>query len=94
MRGSPHDVKAAKQTVSLTISSDVYAHAKKLGINASQVAEDALIQQVARPKAAQLQLEIRQDLAAADSYMARHGSFAEMVHQHYLDNEEDIDGSV
>lgn len=89
MRGPPHDVKAAKQTVSLTINSDVYAQAKKLGINASQVAEDALIQQVARRKAELLQVEIRQDLAAADSYTAKHGSFAEMVRQHYNGNEED-----
>ena len=89
MRRPPHDVKAAKQTVSLTINSDVYAQAKKLGINASQVAEEALIQDVARRKAEQLQVEIRQDLEAANSYMAKHGSFAEMVRQHYRDSDED-----
>jgi antitoxin CcdA len=81
-------VKAAKQTVSLTINSDVYAQAKKLGINASQVAEEALIQQVARRKAEQLQAEIRQDLEAANAYMAKHGSFAEMVREHYRDDTE------
>lgn len=75
--------------MSLTINSDLYAQAKKLGINASQVAEEALIQQVARRKTEQLQVEIRQDLAAASSYMAKHGSFAEMVRQHYLDKDED-----
>jgi hypothetical protein len=37
---------------------------------------------------AQLQAEIRQDLDAVSSYIARHGSFAEMVRQHYQDNEE------
>jgi antitoxin CcdA len=89
VRRPPHDVKAAKQTVSLTINSDVYAQAKKLGINASQVAEEALIQDVARRKAEQLQVEIRQDLEAANSYMAKHGSFAEMVRQHYRDSDED-----
>ena len=83
MRAPHHDVKAAKQTVSLTINSDLYAVAKKLGINASQVAEEALIQQVARRKAEQLQVEIRQDLEAANAYIAKHGSFAEMVRQHY-----------
>lgn len=75
--------------MSLTINSGLYAQAKKLGINASQVAEEALIQQVARRKTEQLQVEIRQDLAAASSYMAKHGSFAEMVRQHYLDKDED-----
>jgi len=88
VRGPPHDVKAAKQTVSLTINSDLYALAKKLGINASQVAEEALIQHVARRKAEQLQVEIRQDLEAASTYIAKHGSFAEMVRQHYHDNDE------
>lgn len=89
MRSPPHDVKAAKQTVSLTINSDLYAQAKKLGINASQVAEEALIQQVARLKAEQLQVEVRQDLEAASAYIAKHGSFAEMVRQHYHDNDEE-----
>ncbi|HEU4733631.1 MAG TPA: type II toxin-antitoxin system CcdA family antitoxin [Kofleriaceae bacterium] len=69
--------------MSLTINSDVYAQAKELGINASQVAEEALIQHVARRRAEQLQAEIRQDLAAASSYMARHGSFADLVREHY-----------
>jgi antitoxin CcdA len=88
VRSPPHDVKAAKQTVSLTINSDLYAQAKKLGINTSQVAEEALIQQVARRRAEQLQVEIRQDLDAASSYIAKHGSFAEMVRQHYSDDVE------
>ena len=38
----PYDLKAAKQTVSLTVNSDLYAKAKSFGINASQVAEEAL----------------------------------------------------
>jgi antitoxin CcdA len=83
VRAPPHDTKAAKRTVSLTLNSDLYAQAKKLGINVSQVAEEAVIQQVARRKAAQVQAEIQQDLEAANAYMAKHGSFAEMVRQHY-----------
>lgn len=88
MRNPPYDAKAAKQTVSLTINSDLYAQAKKLGINASQIAEEALAQQVARRKAEQLKAEIRQDLEAVNSYMAKHGSFAEMVRQHYHGDED------
>jgi hypothetical protein len=49
----------------------------------------ALIRQVARRKGEQLQIEIRQDLEAASAYMAKHGSFAEMVRQHYHDSDED-----
>jgi antitoxin CcdA len=89
VRRPPYDVKAAKQTVSLTINSDLYAQAKKLGINTSQVAEEALIQQVSRHRAEQLEAEIRQDLEAANAYAAKHGSFAEMVRQHYRDHGED-----
>ncbi|HSK05537.1 MAG TPA: type II toxin-antitoxin system CcdA family antitoxin [Kofleriaceae bacterium] len=89
MRGPPHDVKAAKQTVSLTINSDLYAQARRLGINASQIAEGALVQEVARRKAERLQAEILQDLEAASSYIARHGSFADMVREHYRERDED-----
>jgi antitoxin CcdA len=89
VRNPPHDIKAAKQTVSLTINSDLYAQAKKLGINASQVAEEALAQQVARRKAEQLRAEIRQDLEAMNAYIDKHGSFAEMVREHYRDRDEE-----
>jgi len=75
--------------VSLTINSHLYALVKKLGINASQVAEEALIQHVTRLQAEQLQAEIRQDLEAASTDIAKHGSFAEMVRQHYHSNEEE-----
>jgi len=88
VRNPPYDVKATKQTVSLTINSELYAQAKKLGINASQVAEEALAQEVARRKAEQLKAEIRQDLEAVNSYMAKHGSFAEMVREHYHGDED------
>ena len=87
VRPLPHDVKATKQTVSLTINSDLYAQVKKLGINASQVAQEALTQEVARRKAEQLQAEIRQDLEAASTYIDKHGSFAEMVREHYADED-------
>lgn len=83
MRSSPYDIKAAKQTVSVTINSDLYAQAKGLGINASQVAEEALADEVAQYKAKRLKGEIQQDLQALDAYESEHGSFAEMVREHY-----------
>ena len=88
---SPHfNVQAPKQTVSLTINSDLYAHARKLGVNTSQVAEQALINEVARRRAELLGVEIRQDLAACKAYAVQHGSFADMVREHYrsADNNE------
>ncbi|MGH8220743.1 MAG: type II toxin-antitoxin system CcdA family antitoxin [Steroidobacteraceae bacterium] len=65
------------------MNSDLYAQAKRLGINASQIAEESLGQEVARLNAERLREEIRRDLEALDTYEAKHGSFAEMVREHY-----------
>ena len=78
-----YNVKAPKQTVSLTINSDLYTQAKGLGLNASQIAEEALAAELARRHAERIQAEIREDLEASNAYMAKHGSFAEMVRAHY-----------
>jgi post-segregation antitoxin (ccd killing protein) len=83
MRHPAYDPKAAKQTVSVTINSDLYAQAKGFGVNASQVAEEALANEVARRKAEQIKAEIQRDLEALDAYESKHGSFAEMVREHY-----------
>jgi antitoxin CcdA len=89
MRSPVYNLKAAKQTVSLTINSDLYAQARRLEINASQVAEEALGQEVARRKAEQLKEEVRRDLEALDAYEAKHGSFAEMARDHYRPADDD-----
>lgn len=89
MRSPSYDTKATKQTVSLTVNSDLFAQAKRLGINASQVAEEALAQAVGRHRAEQLKAEIRRDLEALDAYEAKHGSFAEMVREHYQNTDDE-----
>ena len=83
MRVPPHDVTAAKRTVSLTLNSDLYARAKRLGINASHVAEAALTVEVARRQAELVRADIARDLDAVSAYEAKHGSFAEMAREHY-----------
>jgi post-segregation antitoxin (ccd killing protein) len=88
MRSPLYDPKTAKQTVSVTLNADLYAQAKRFGINASQVAEEALAQEVARHKAEQLKAEIRQDIEALDAYEAKYGSFPEMVREHYATSDE------
>jgi post-segregation antitoxin (ccd killing protein) len=93
MRYPFYDAKAAKQTVSLTINSDLYTQAKGLGINASQVAEESLAQELAKRKAEQLKAEIRQDLEALDAYEAKHGSFTAMVREHYQTTDDSEPGS-
>ncbi len=75
--------KATKQTVSLTINSGIYAEAKKLGINASEIAEQALAREVARRRVEVIKAEIAQDIAACDAYQRKHGSFAEMMREYF-----------
>jgi post-segregation antitoxin (ccd killing protein) len=90
MRDPLFDPKATKQTVSITLNSDLYAKAKSIGINASKVAEEALAHEYAQQRSEVLAAELRQDLAAIDRYAEEHGSFADLVREHY----EREDGAV
>jgi post-segregation antitoxin (ccd killing protein) len=90
MRDPLFDPKAPKQTVSVTLNSDLYAKAKSLGLNASRVAEEALVEAYSRRLAEEMKAELRQDLAAAESYADEHGRFADFVREQYQNN----DGSV
>jgi post-segregation antitoxin (ccd killing protein) len=56
-RAEFYDRSAGKKTVRLTINSDLARRVREVGINASQVAEEAL--------AARLEQQIREDLALA-----------------------------
>ncbi len=68
-----YNVKAPKQTVSLTINSDLYTQAKGLGLNASQIAEEAIAAELARRHAERIQSEIREDLEASNGYTGKRG---------------------
>ncbi len=76
---------APKQTVSLTINSDLFARIKSMGINASRIAEEALAQELERQRRAQIEAGVRADIAAVNAYEEQHGSFAEHVRRHYGD---------
>jgi post-segregation antitoxin (ccd killing protein) len=82
--------KAPKQTVSITLNSDLYAKAKGMGINASKVAEEALAHEYSARRSEALRAEIRDELAALEKFEAQHGSFPELVRAHY----ERDDGAV
>ena len=90
MRKPLFDSKAAKQTVSVTLNSDLYAKTKSMGINASKVAEEALASKYAELTSEALLAELRRGLAAVESYADEHGSFADLVRDHY----ESGDGAV
>ena len=83
MRNPLFEPKAPKQTVSITLNSDLYAKAKNAGINTSKVAEEALAHEYAQRCAAALAEELRQDLAAIERYAEEHGSFPDLVREHY-----------
>jgi post-segregation antitoxin (ccd killing protein) len=83
MRRPLFDPKAAKQTVSITLNSDLYAKAKSMGINASRVAEEALSSKYAELSSEALLADLRRGLAAVQSYADQHGSFSEVVREHY-----------
>ena len=88
MRAAKYNLKAPKQTVSLTLNSDLYAQAKALKVNASQVAEEALAYEVDRRRAEKLKAEIHKDIEALDAYEAKHGSFVDMAREHYGSEDE------
>jgi post-segregation antitoxin (ccd killing protein) len=90
MRDSIYDPNAPKQTVSVTLNSDLYAKAKRSGINTSKVAEEALAHEYSLRRAKAVREEIREELAALERFEAEHGSFPEIARAHY----ERDDGSV
>jgi antitoxin CcdA len=90
MRDPLFEPKAAKQTVSITLNSDLYAKAKSLGINTSRVAEEALAHEYAQRRSEALIAELRQDLAAVERYAEQHGSFADLVREHYAGEDDAV----
>jgi post-segregation antitoxin (ccd killing protein) len=90
MRDPLYDPKAPKQTVSLTLNSELYAKAKSIGINASKVAEESLAKEYAARRGEALLAELRRDVVVVERYEEQHGSFPELVRAHY----ESDDGAV
>lgn len=86
----PHSIRepayqrdAPRQTVSLTINSDLFSRAKAAGINASRVAEEALAAELEKRRRADIEVQVRAGLAAIDDYEKEHGSFTERIHEAY-----------
>jgi post-segregation antitoxin (ccd killing protein) len=80
---------APKQTVSLTINSDLYVRIKALGVNASRIAEEAFALELDRQRRRVITAEVNADLSAINTYVAKHGGFADMVREHYRDKNEE-----
>jgi post-segregation antitoxin (ccd killing protein) len=88
MRKPVFDPGAKKRTVSLTLNADLYVKAKAEGINASQVAEEALAQALKARLLEKARAEIEKDMAALNAYIEEHGSPAEMLRE-YLAKRDD-----
>jgi antitoxin CcdA len=83
VREPPYAVGAPRQTVSLTINSDLFARVKSLGINASRIAEEALAAELERRRRAVILAEIEADVRAVDAYAKQHGDPAEVMRQYF-----------
>jgi antitoxin CcdA len=83
IREAGYTADAPRQTVSLSINSDLFAKVKALGINASRFAEQALAEALEQQRRTALAAEVRLDLDAARDYVEQHGSCSEMARQHY-----------
>jgi post-segregation antitoxin (ccd killing protein) len=82
------DPGAKKRTVSLTLNGDLYAKAKAAGINASQVAEEALAQALKARHMEKVRAEIENDMAAYSAYIEKHGSPAEMLRDYLAERDD------
>lgn len=80
---------APRQTVSLTINSDLFARVKALGINASRIAELALTAELEKRRRESLLAELHADVEAVDALVDKHGSFAAMARAHYRQSDDD-----
>jgi post-segregation antitoxin (ccd killing protein) len=90
MRAPPFDRDAPKRTVSVTLNSELYGHAKDLGINVSQVAERAVERAYCDRLSELHRAELAQDLAALETYADRHGDFAELARAHYEHDDDSV----
>lgn len=84
-----YDLHGRKAVISLTVNAELFAQAEREGIDMSHIAEEALAKELARREAEALEVEIRRDLAAYNSYVEKHGSFAEMARGYRADGEPD-----
>jgi post-segregation antitoxin (ccd killing protein) len=76
VREPVYALDAPRQTVSLTINSDLFARVKSLGLNASRIAEEALARELDRLRRSEVEAEVRGEVAAINAYEERHGSFS------------------
>lgn len=73
VRPALYNARAAKMTVSVTLNADLYAKARRAGLDTSKIAERAL----AAALAGELDLEAREDLEALNRHVAEQAVIAD-----------------
>lgn len=84
----------APKHAALQVEADLVAQAEAAGIDAGAIATRAIRRALDVKDRDRIRAEIRQDIAACDAYSAQHGSFAEMMREHYARGEQDDPASV
>ena len=84
MRPRIYDDTAPRSPVTMQVNGDLYARVKAAGLDIDAITERAL----AAALRERIREEIERDLAAVDRYVAEHGSFAEMLREHYAEIED------
>lgn len=79
MRPKLYDTDAAKVPVTLEVNADLHAKVQAAGLDAAAITERALAEALRE----RIREEIRQDLEAYRRFVEEHGSFADMVREHY-----------
>ena len=85
VREPAYETGAPRQTVSLTINSDLYARVKSLGLNASRIAEEALAAELERQRREAILAEVEADVRAVAAYTAKHGDPAVLTREYFED---------
>jgi post-segregation antitoxin (ccd killing protein) len=70
-----------RSPLTVQVNGDLYAKVKEAGLDIDAIAERALAEALRE----RIREEIKQDLEARDRFVAEHGSFAEMVREHYAE---------
>lgn len=93
VREPAYETGAPRQTVSLTLNSDLYARVKALGLNASRIAEEALARELERQRRAAILAEVEADVRAVAAYTAEHGDPAVLTREYFENSTSDKPGS-
>ena len=84
MRPRIYDDKAPQVPVTVNVNADLHAKLIAAGLDVDATVERALTAAWRE----QIQIEINRDLEAYNRFVAEHGSFSEMLREHYAEIED------